>query len=90
MPNVFFSPFMGSAQSLKSGNTLITETVVERIFEVTPESKMCFEYVNPHFADYTTLKVPELVDIGFNFPANAVFRVYKYTSEQIPWLRLPK
>ncbi len=89
MPNAFFSPFMGSAQRLKNGNTLITEAVFGRIFEVTPEGKICFEYVNPQFSDYTTLKVPELVNIGFDFPANAVFRAYKYTPEQIPWLRLP-
>jgi hypothetical protein len=89
MPNAFFSPFMGGAQRLKNGNTLITEAVFGRIFEVTPEGHICFEYINPHFGDYRSLKIPELVDIGFDFPANALFRAYKYTPEEVPWLRLP-
>ncbi|EXJ60250.1 hypothetical protein A1O7_04402 [Cladophialophora yegresii CBS 114405] len=89
MPNAFFSPFMGGAQRLKNGNTLITEAVFGRMFEVTPAGQICFEYVNPHFADYKQLNAPELVDIGFDFPANAVFRAYKYTPEEVPWLQLP-
>ncbi|ETI24920.1 hypothetical protein G647_04290 [Cladophialophora carrionii CBS 160.54] len=89
MPNAFFSPFMGGAQRLENGNTLITEAVFGRMFEVTPEGQICFEYVNPHFADYKHLNAPELLDIGFDFPANAVFRAYKYTPDEVPWLRLP-
>lgn len=89
LPSAFFSPFMGGAQRLKNGNTLITEAVFGRMFEVTPDGKICLEYINPHFADYKRLNAPELGEIGFDFPANAVFRAYKYTPEQVPWLQLP-
>lgn len=89
-PMAFFTPFMGGAQRLSNGNTLITEAVFGRIFEVTPAGEMCWEYVNPHFASYEGVKGAEdLLKIGFNFPANSLFRAYKYTPEQIPWLRLP-
>jgi hypothetical protein len=88
-PMAFFSPFMGGAQRLQNGNTLITEAMFGRIFEVTSEGKIAWEFVNPHFADYKGLGAPELKDIGFDYPANAVFRAYKYTPSQIPWLSLP-
>lgn len=81
----FFSPFMGGAQRLKNGNTLVTEAAVGRIFEVTPHGNIAWEYVIPHFAGYEGLGAPELEGI-FDYPANAVFRAYKYTPEEVPWL----
>lgn len=88
-PMSFFSPFMGGAQRLQNGNTLITEAVFGRVFEVTHDGKIAWEYVNPHFADYKQLNAPELDDIGFDYPANGIFRAYKYTPAQISWLSLP-
>lgn len=85
-PMTFFTPFMGGAQRLQNGNTLVTEAAFGRIFEVTQEGKMCWEYVNPEFADYAGLDAKE-IEGYFGYPANAVFRAYKYTPEQIPWLR---
>ncbi|KAH9214560.1 ASST-domain-containing protein [Leptodontidium sp. 2 PMI_412] len=84
-PMTFFTPFMGEAQRLVNGNTLITEAAFGRIFEVTMEGKICWEYVNPYFADYKGLDAKEIEDY-FDYPANAIFRAYKYTPEQIPWL----
>ena len=88
-PMAFFTPFMGGAQRLKNGNTLITEAAFGRMFEVPPEGKMVWEYVNPNLAGYKGLGAPELEDIGFDYPANAIFRAYKYTPEEVPWLCLP-
>lgn len=90
-PMSFFTPFMGGAQRLPNGNTLITEACFGRIFEVTPEKKTCWEFVNPEFKSYKDVEGAEdLLKIGFDFPANALFRAYKYTPEEIPWLgRLP-
>jgi hypothetical protein len=81
----FFSPFMGGAQRLGNGNTLITEAALGRIFEITSEGKICWEYVVPDFATYEGLGAEELEGI-FDYPANAVFRAYKYTPEEVPWL----
>lgn len=82
---MFFSPFMGGVQRLKNGNTLITEAAVGRIFEVTKEGKICWEYILEDFADYKGLDAEELEGI-FGYQANAVFRAYKYTPEEVPWL----
>lgn len=38
-PSAFFTPFMGGAQRLKNGNTLITEAVFGRTFEATPTAR---------------------------------------------------
>ncbi|MDD1701344.1 MAG: hypothetical protein LUQ04_11225, partial [Methanoregula sp.] len=43
----FFSNLMSSAQRLKNGNTLITESGTSRIFEVTPQGKIVWEYIHP-------------------------------------------
>lgn len=85
-PMTFFTPFMGGAQRLQNGNTLITEAAFGRVFEVTKEGKMCWEYVNPDFADYKGLDAKE-IEVYFDYPANALFRAYKYTPEQVPWLQ---
>jgi hypothetical protein len=87
-PMTFFTPFMGGAQRLQNGNTLITEAAFGRIFEVTAEGKMVWEYVNEDFADYNGLDAQEIEGF-FGYPANALFRAYKYTPEEVPWL-LPK
>jgi hypothetical protein len=46
----FFSSVIGSSQRLPNRNTLITESKTGRAFEVTPEKKIVWEYVNPHRA----------------------------------------
>ncbi|MEU2395486.1 aryl-sulfate sulfotransferase [Streptomyces sp. NPDC007369] len=78
----FFAPFMGSAQRLPNGNTLVTDSPSGRLFEVTAEGYLCWEYVVPYFGAYRESEVREL------FPAepNAVFRAYRYGPEQLPWL----
>jgi hypothetical protein len=48
----FYSPIMSCAQRLKNGNTLITQGINGRIFEVTPEKEIVWEYWNPYKFDY--------------------------------------
>lgn len=84
-PMTFFSPFMGGAQRLRNGNTLVTEAAFGRIFEVTREGKMVWEYVVEDFATYDGFRAEELEGI-FDYPANAIFRAYKYLPEEVPWL----
>ncbi len=45
----FFSATVSGAQRLPNGNTLITEGVTGRLFQVTPDGKIVWEYVNPEF-----------------------------------------
>ncbi|QIS22326.1 aryl-sulfate sulfotransferase [Nocardia terpenica] len=78
----FFTPFMGGAQRLPNGNTLVTEAAFGRIFEVTRDHRICWEYVVPSFTTYPDLGTAAV------FPArsNAIFRAYRYGAEEIPWL----
>ncbi|WP_274916739.1 arylsulfotransferase family protein [Streptomyces sp. WZ-12] len=79
----FFAPFMGSAQRLPNGNTLVTDSPAGRLFEVTAEGRVCWEYVVPEFGGY---REPE---VGALFPTqnNAVFRAYRYAAAELPWLK---
>jgi hypothetical protein len=69
----FFSPSISGAQRLANGNTLICEGVHGRIFEVTHDGEVVWEYVSPHFFHEPT-------GPGLN---NWVFRAFRYTAEEI-------
>lgn len=43
----FYSPLISSAQRLPNGNTMITEGCSCRIFEVTPEKEVVWEFISP-------------------------------------------
>jgi hypothetical protein len=65
---------------------MLTEAAFGRVFEVTKEGEMYWEYVNEDFADYKCLDSKKIEDY-FDYQANALFRAYKYTPEEIPWLQ---
>jgi Arylsulfotransferase (ASST) len=75
----FFSPYISGAQRLANGNTLICEGYHGRIFEVTRECQVVWEYVSPDF-------FREPGRPGLN---NWVFRAFRYTSEEIEAARRP-
>lgn len=65
----FFSPRISNAQRLPNGNTLICEGDFGRLFEVTTEGDLVWEYVNPYFGGAPS--------------NNRVFRTYRYSAEEI-------
>jgi outer membrane protein assembly factor BamB len=67
----FFSPRISNAHRLPNGNTLICEGDFGRLFEVTMDGELVWEYVNPFFGDSPT------------GPNNRVFRAYRYSAEEI-------
>jgi len=68
--NSFYSHHMSGAQRLWSGNTLICEAGFGRLFEVTPEGDIVWEYINPR------------VDEAFDGQhVNWVFRTYRYAPD---------
>ena len=73
----FFSNFVSSAQRLPNGNTLITEGANGRIFEVTAESEIVWEYISPYFDDR---------DTG---PTNSIFRAHRVPYDWVPQLTRP-
>ena len=46
----FFTHWLGYVERLENGNTLITESSRGRIFEVSEEGRVVWEYLNPHRA----------------------------------------
>jgi Arylsulfotransferase (ASST) len=67
----FFSPRISNAQRLPNGNTLICEGDFGRLFEVTRDGELVWEFVNPYFGEGPT---------GIN---NRVFRAYRYSADDI-------
>lgn len=81
MRPAFFSAYMGGAQRLANGNTFITESSFGRLFEVTPDSEVVWEYVIPYFAEY-----PEPARKFILGHHNSVFRAHRYLKSEVPWL----
>lgn len=48
----FYTPVCGSAQRLPNDNTLICESTKGRLFEVTPDKEVVWEFFNPFYHDY--------------------------------------
>jgi hypothetical protein len=71
-PIAFFSPIISNAQRLWNGNTLINDGASGRLFEVTAEGELVWEYINPYFSGPTTRD-----------QQNSVFRAYRYPSDHI-------
>ena len=70
----FFSAYISGARRLPNGNTLITEGMFGRIFQVTADKEVVWEYISPYFVEG-----PGGID-------NSVFRATHYLPEDIPTL----
>jgi hypothetical protein len=68
-PEKFFSPTRGSNQRLPNGNTFIAESDSGRLFEVTPEGEMVWEFLNP-----------DLTKAGKRMP---LYRSMRYSPELV-------
>ena len=76
-PLHFYSSNISSAQRLTNGNTLITEGAQGRVFEVTTDGKVVWEYMSPFFGDGPRR-------------SNAVYRAYRVPYDWIPQIKRPK
>lgn len=74
--NIFFSPFISSAQRLPNGNTLIDEGSTARLIEVTPELEIVWEYISPY--NY----IPP-------FKGSVLYRAYAVPYDYVPQLKKP-
>jgi hypothetical protein len=72
----FFSTNISGAQRLPNGDTLITAGAGGRMFEVTKEGSIVWEYMYPQFS-------------GAN-ASNAVYRAYRIPYTWIPQITVPK
>jgi len=71
----FYSGYISGAQRLPNGNTLITEGADGRVFEITSNYELVWEYMSPFFA------------LGSN--TNYLYRAYRYPYNWIPQLDEP-
>ncbi|MCZ6597282.1 MAG: aryl-sulfate sulfotransferase [Planctomycetota bacterium] len=71
----FFSAFISGAQRLPNGNTLICSGAPGRVFEVTPEKKIVWDFLNPHGGE-----VPPTDQSG-NAPPTALFRATRIAAD---------
>jgi len=69
-----FSSRISNAQRLPNGNTLINEGLYGRLFEVTADGDVVWEYVNPHFGPESAAPKGQ---------TNSVFRAYRYSADEI-------
>ena len=78
-PQSFYSALISGCQRLPNGNTLICEGLKGRVFEVTMDGEIVWQYINPFFAPHAgqqtkVIKHPSLV---WRY-SNALFRAYRY------------
>jgi Arylsulfotransferase (ASST) len=71
----FYASNISGAQRLPNGNTLITEGPNGRIFEVTKEGKIVWEYMYPQFTGAQS--------------TNSVYRAYRLPYDWIPQIARP-
>ncbi len=71
----FYSGFISGMQRLPNGNTLICEGSNGRVFEVTNEHEIVWEFVNPYKGEKMNM--------------NMVYRAYRLPYEWIPQLDKP-
>lgn len=68
----FYSPLVSNAQRLPNGNTFITEGCSGRMFEVTAECELVWEYINPYKDETSNM--------------NMIYRAYRYPYDYVPQL----
>jgi len=73
----FFSSYVSSAQRLPNGNTMVNEGAGGRLFELTEDKEIVWEYINPIFG---------LTDKY----VNRIFRAYRVPYDWVPQLEQPE
>ncbi len=63
----FYSSFISGAQRMPNGNTFILEGAKGRFFEVTPDRKIVWEYLNPYHGDIHQLNGDPIFPIPFAY-----------------------
>ena len=79
----FLSHYVSSAQRLQNGNTLITEGADGRVFEVTSDGEIVWEFMSPYFGADPTPSGPNPTQ------TNRVYRAYRVPYNWAPQLEEP-
>ncbi len=73
----FYSAYVSNSQRLANGNTLVNEGMHGRVFELTEEKEIVWEYVSPFYSDDEV-------------PSHRVYRAHRVPYEWIPQLDPPE
>ena len=87
-PWTFFSSFVSNAQRLPNGNTLITEGMHGRIFQVTPSGQVAWEYLTP-YEDYAVAGEPEVKVPTVDGVDRPTLTRMIYRSQAVPYEWVP-
>ncbi len=74
-PQSFYSALIAGCQRLPNGNTLICEGMRGRVFEVTGEGEIVWQYISPFYAPHYSAGGTSI--IGWRY-SNSLFRAYRY------------
>ena len=83
-PWTFFSSFVGNAQRLPNGNTLITEGMQGRLFQVTPGGDVVWEYHSP-YQGYGVAGEPEVQQPRLPGVDRLTLTPLVYRSQAVPF-----
>jgi len=81
----FFTSFVSNAQRLPNGNTLIDEGMNGRIFQITPDGTIVWEYVTPYVSKGSMDGMP--FSSSLTYRAQAV--PYNWVPEGTPHAEKP-
>jgi len=87
---MLFSNFISSAQRLPNGNTLITEGATGRIFEVTSEYEIVWEYISPYIGGRVELPGNTPGPAAPPRKSSMVYRAYRIPYDWIPQVDKPE
>lgn len=82
----FYSSFISSARRLPNGNTLICEGMNGRLFQVTPQGEIVWEYVSPHFGEWQLRRSVH----GGELNVRAVTTNWVYRAQPVPYDWVPE
>ncbi len=83
-PQSFYSGVISGCQRLPNGNTLICEGTRGRVFEVTMNGEIVWEFTSPFFAPHPVGADPKYAAgniVPQNRFTNMLFRAYRYTPD---------
>ncbi|TAJ21216.1 MAG: hypothetical protein EPO68_05190 [Planctomycetota bacterium] len=83
-PPLFFSPFISGAQRLANGNTVVCSGAAGRVFELTSDGKVVWDWRNTLGGD----EKPS--EQGGKAPPHALFRAEKYAANSPALAKLKK
>ncbi|MGN7777951.1 aryl-sulfate sulfotransferase [Mycolicibacterium sp. 22603] len=87
-PWTFFSSFVSNAQRLPNGNTLITEGMQGRLFQVTPDGDVAWEYHSP-YQGYGVAGEPEVKQTRVAGVDRLSLTALVYRAQAVPFEWVP-